>query len=273
MADMSGAEWPDHELPPDPFPVGYVPPPLPPPPAPPRHRYAKRITATAVLMVVFAAVAVVTGGISHAEATRKPTQAELSAAAATGLAQRWQRVSVGTLFPTSIGYSTSLLTQEKATRLGISPATTCAAAVDQTLTALTVRYRCRGAVRASYVDALGGAVYTVGVLAFPTTSEASAFYSRMPASGFPAAGLNTLALTGTASARFDDAARQLANAQKTGPYVVLVVAGYADGRPANATREQRSSVFAPAPQIVAAVVTPLNLPEIVNCQDTAEWTC
>lgn len=273
MADMSGADRPDPELPPDPFPVGYLPPPLPPAPAAPRSRYAKRITVTAVLMVVFAVAAVLTGGISRAEATRKPTQPELSAASAAGLAQRWQRISAGSLFAASVAYSTSVRTQEQATRVGIGPATGCAAAVDQTLTALAARYGCDGAVRASYVDALGGTVYTVGVLAFPTAHAAGGFYSRMPAASFPATGLNPLALAGTVTARFTDAARQLSQARLTGPYVVLIVAGYADGRAASATGERRPSVFAPATQIADAVYRPLDAPEVVNCQVKSEWSC
>jgi hypothetical protein len=243
------------------------------PPPPPPRRHAVRITVAALIAVACAAAAVVTGSVARAEMTRKPRSSELAAAAAIGLTQRWERISAGTIFPPSVGYSTDLLTQEKASRVGIGPATSCAAAVDQTLTTLTARYGCRGAVRASYADALDGAVYTVGVLAFSTPSAATSFYAHLPSSGFPATGLNTLALTGTATALFGDAARQSSTARRTGPYVVLAVAGYADGRPAAATGERRASVFAPASQIAGAVVAPLSAPEVVNCQDTREWSC
>jgi hypothetical protein len=276
MADMSVGGGAEGEMP-DPFPYLYahagspLPPPDPPPPR--RRRYTKRITVAAVLVVAFAAGAVVTGRISYAEATRKPTAAELSAAAEAGLAQRWERISAGTLFPASVAYTTSEGTKEAASRIGIGPATSCAAAVDQTLTGLAARYRCDGAMRATYVDGLDGAVYTVGVLAFPTQNAAYGFDSSMPATSFPATGLHALAFDGTAAARFDDAARQLSQAELTGPYVVLVVAGYADGRPASATGEQRPDAFGPATQIADAVYAPLNAPEVVNCQVKSEWSC
>jgi hypothetical protein len=261
---------------PDPFPYLYAQAGSPVPPAPPpprRRRYVKRITVAAVLVVAFAAGAVMTGRISYAEATRKPTAAELSAAAEAGLAQRWERISAGTLFPASVPYTTSEGTKESASRVGIGPATSCASAVDQTLTALAAQYRCDGAMRATYVDALGGAVYTVGVLAFPTQSAALGFDSSMPSARFPATGLHALAFDGTAAARFDDDARQLAQTELTGPYVVLVVAGYADGRSARATGEQRPDAFAPATQIADAVYAPLSAPEAVNCQVKSEWSC
>jgi hypothetical protein len=226
-----------------------------------------------VVAIACGAAAVVAGNVARAEQTRKPRPAELTAAAALGLAQRWERVTAGTIFPAHIGYSTDLLTQENAVRAGIGPASTCAAAVDQTLTALAAKYGCSAAVRASYVDGLGGVVYTIGVLAFPTPAASQSFYNQMPASGFPATGLRALVLSGTAAARFDDAARELSTSQRTGPYVVLVVAGYSDGRAAAASGERRPSAFAPASQLIGAVTAPLSGPEVVNCPVKKEWLC
>jgi hypothetical protein len=197
----------------------------------------------------------------------------VTAAAALGLAQRWERDPAGTIFPATIGYSTSLLTNETATRVGIAPADSCAAAVDDTLSSLAAHYGCRAAVRASYIDALDGVVYTVGVLAFPNAAASAGFYNKMPASGFPATGLHALALPGTPAARFDDAARQTATAKQTGPYVLVAVAGYADGRAASSTGERRPSAFGPAGQLLTAVAAPLRKAEVVNCQDKSEWSC
>ncbi len=89
---------------------------------------------------------------------------------------------------------------------------------------------------------------------------------------YPATGLRALAIPGTAAALFDDAARQASAAQLAGPYVVLAVAGYADGRPANAADERRDSVFDPASQLVSAVAAPLARPVTVRC-GTTEWAC
>jgi type VII secretion-associated serine protease mycosin len=110
------------------------------------------------------------------------------------------------------------------------------------------------------------------VLAFGSTARASDFYGSLPPAQYPAAGLRALAMPGTPAALFGDAARQLAVAQQAGPYVVLAVAGYADGRPASADGERRDVVFDPATQLVTAVAAPLAKPVAVRCGGT-EWSC
>jgi hypothetical protein len=256
---------------------GPAPSPALPPPAPARR--TRRTRGRAIWIAVCAAVAVISlvtavgsGARAHAQATRKPTPAELSAAAAIGVTQRWERLAAGQIFPAGIGYSTDLGTRETATRLGISPSAVCSTSVDGTLTALASRFGCRAGVRASYADGLQGAVYTVGVLAFPNTRAAASFYDQMPGGSFPATGLRAFAVAGTAAARFGEAARQSATAQLTGPYVVLVVAGYSDGRAAAATGERRDSVFTPETTFASAVAAVLARPQAVNC-GSAEWSC
>jgi hypothetical protein len=202
---------------------------------------------------------------AHAELTRKPTRAEFSAAAAAAVAGRWQSWPAGRIFPADLGYSTSLLTQETARRVGVAPGTACASAVDPGLDRLAAREGCRAALRATYVDQLQGVVYTVGVLAFGSPKEAAAFAHSLPTDPSPVRGLRAVRFPGTAGAAFDDAARQAATARQTGPYVALTVAGYADGRPAVATEEARGSVFAPAAQLAAEVIGPLTRPVQVSC--------
>ena len=232
-----------------------------------------KITLSAVAALAFLAVALVSGNVARAELIRKPRPAEISAATAQGLAQRWERDSAGTIFPAKIAYGTDLLTNETATRVGIGTTDTCAAALDNTLTSLAARYGCRAVVRASYIDALDGVVYTVGVLAFPDPTASARFYNQMPGARFPATGLRALALAGTPAARFDDAARQASAAQHTGPYVLLAVAGYADGRSASSTGERRPSAFSPAGQLLTVVTGPLRQVEVPNCQNKSEWSC
>jgi len=236
------------------------------------RRRAVWIGVCAAVAVVSLVIAVSSGAHAHAELTRKPTPAELSAAAAVGLTQRWERLPVGRIFPATVGYSTNLSTNETARRLGISPSDACPASVDGTLTELASRFGCRAGVRASYADELQGAVYTLGVLAFPSPASAASFFTKMPESSYPATGLRALALPGTAAARFGDAARQAAKTVLTGPYVVLVVGGYADGRAAAATGERRDSVFTAAAQLAGAVVAELGRPQTVNC-GSPEWSC
>jgi subtilisin family serine protease len=230
------------------------------------------ITVCAAIAAIGLAIAGFGGIKARSLATRRPTPAELTAAAAIGAAQRWEREPAADMFPASFKYTTDLQTSESARRLAIGSGQGCAAAVDGTLRRFASQDGCAAGVRATYADALGGTVYTVGVLAFPNAADATAFYRQVPIDPFPATGLHALPVAGTAAARFSDAARQALAAQQAGPYVVLAVAGYADGRPASASDERRDAVFDPANEVVAAVARPLAAPVTVRCGN-AEWTC
>lgn len=236
------------------------------------RRRPLRALAAIVTAACCLAVAIVAGTTAHAELTSKPTSSELSAAAAQAVADRWRSWPAGRIFPAGLGYSTNLLTQETARRLGISPSATCAASIDATLGRLARRDGCRAALRATYVDELQGVVYTVGVLAFASPRRAAAFARGLPRGQASVTGLRAEAFPGTASATFTDAARQASTAVQQGTYVVLAVAGYADGRPAAVTAERRSSAFAPAAQLAAEIIGPLTAPVQVNCA-SREWSC
>jgi hypothetical protein len=211
--------------------------------------------------------------LAHAESARGPSQAEKAAAAAAGVGQRWEQLTFGQVFPQSVGYTSSQHTSETAGRLGISAGDSCDEAIDATLDGAAQRFGCVAALRASYADALGGTVVTVGVVVFPNGGAAREFAGQVPRGEYPADGFHALALPGTAAALFTDAARQASAVQVTGPYVVLAVAGYADGRPAAQATEPRPLVFGPVMNsIVSAVVKPLAAPEQVRCGDP-EWTC
>lgn len=227
------------------------------------------VTITAACCLV---AAIVTGTIAHARLTSRPTSAELSAAAAMAVADRWRTWPAGRIFPARLGYTTaSLATQETASRVGISPSAGCRAGIDATLDRLASRYGCRGVVRATYVDELQGVVFTIGVLAFGSAGRAGGFVLALPEGGV--SGVQAAAFAGTAGAAFTDAARQAFTSAHQGPYAVLTTSGYADGRPAAATGESNSSVFAPASQLAAEVIGPLTVPVQVNCDDHAEWSC
>jgi hypothetical protein len=214
--------------------------------------------------------------LAHVESARNPSQAEIAAAASVGVAQRWERLTLGQIFPASVGYTVGYTsgqqTSEKATRLGIGAGDSCDEALDDTLVSAAQHLGCVAAMRASYADELGGAVFTVGVVVFPDSGAALEFAAQVPRGEYPATGLQALALPGTAAALFTPGARQASAIQVTGPYVVLAVAGYADGRPASQATERRPSVFEPVGSIVTAVVKPLSAPEPVRCGNP-EWTC
>ena len=218
------------------------------------------------------AVAVAAGRAAIAAQTRPPTPAERAAAAAAAVALRWRSWPAGRIFPATLGYSTTLRGREAARRVGISPSYRCTAALDAALAGPARHEGCRAGIRASYVNELDGVVYTTGVLAFPDAARAAAFTRLLPSSQPPAAALRALALPGTASARFSAAARQTATARQDGPYVVLTVAGYADGRPAAATGEYDAAAFSAAGQLAREILTPLNRTVVVSCA-RRQWSC
>jgi hypothetical protein len=218
------------------------------------------------------AVAVVAGLTAHAAATRKPTAAQRADAAAQAVARRWRSWPAGRIFPAKLSYRTDLLTTESAGRVAISSHDACAAAVEPAAAALAARDHCRAGLRASYLGQLGGIVYTVGVLAFPSTRLAASFASQLAAASGPAMPLRSLAVARTASALFSRAGRQAATIRHSGPFVVLTVAGYADGEPAGAGQQARPSVFAPAKQLAAEILGPLTRPQSVDCSN-GEFSC
>jgi len=230
------------------------------------------ITICGLIAAVSLGVAVQAARYAHSEAARGPTAAEERVATATAVGQRWERLPRGDIFPVAFRYSTGLGTTETASLLSIGADDSCPGALDPSLSQEAQVLGCVAALRASYADELGGTVYTVGVLAFPTGEMAEAFSRSVPLGEYPATGLRALALPGTAAALFSDQARQYLAMQVTGPYVVLAVAGYSDGRPAAAGTERRDPVFLPAGRLVTAVAAPLAVPQQVHC-GTPEFAC
>jgi hypothetical protein len=241
------------------------------PDAPARARRPYAVLALALAGTLCLVAGVATGLAARAALTRRPTAAERSAAAAAAMATRWRSRPAGQVFPLAISYHTDLLTTETATRIGISALDTCGAAIDASLGTLARHEGCMAGLRAAYIDQLQGIVYTVGVLAFAGPHDAASFLAGLRAAGQHPA-LRALAFAGTASARFSDPARQAYTARGEGPYVVLTVAGYADGRPAASSGQARPAIFAPGSQLASAVIGPLAAPVIVNCQ-SKDWSC
>jgi hypothetical protein len=249
-------------------PYGGVPPVHARPPRP-RRRWLL-ITVAAGVAVACLAVVVTAAGALHRELTRKPTAAELSRAASTAVARRWQAWPAGKIFPASLPYTTSLQVLEHARRVGIDPVSSCAAGVDSAIAPVLRRHGCRAVLRASYLDQRQGVVFTIGVVAFPADSAAAAARSQLHASR--TSGLRAYAIPKTAVAWFTNRARQAATVAVGGPYVVLTTSGFSDGRSAAATGESRPSVFAPASQLGQLVLSHLDAPAVPRC-GTPGWTC
>jgi hypothetical protein len=227
-------------------------------------------------LLAFAAAAclvlAIAGGLTaRAEQTRPPTTAERAAAAEAAVAARWQAWPVGHIFPARLRYTTSLHTAEHARRAGISPGHGCQAALAGAALAAARLQGCRAALRATYLDELQGVVYTAGVIAFPDPRRAAAFDKAVGRDKLPA-GLRAYRLARTGAGLFTEAARQTTMAKQAGPYVLLIVAGYADGRSAAATGQHRVAVFEPAAQLSRDILRPLTRMPTVNCA-SREWSC
>jgi hypothetical protein len=237
-----------------------------------RQRGSYGMVALGLAAMTCLAVAILAGTAAYADLVRKPTATQRSSAEAAAIADRWRTWPAGRIFPVELSYSTDLLTTETASLAGISPDTHCASAIDASIAELAARDHCQAGLRAAYLDQLQGIVYTVGLLAFPSVNLAAAFSAALPASAGRTVSLRALDLPGTATARFGADARQAATTRQDGPFVVLTIAGYADGEPGGAGQEPRPAIFAPAAQLAAEVIGPLVRPVTVDC-NSRDWSC
>jgi hypothetical protein len=131
---------------------------------------------------------------------------------------------------------------------------------------------CQAGLRATYLDQLEGVAYTVGVLAFPSQHLAANFSLAVHRSAAASPALRPFAMPGTESALFSATAAQAGTATPDGPFVVLTVAGYADGEPTGRGQQKRPSAFAPAAQLAATIAQSLAQPVTVDCASPA-WSC
>ncbi|GAA2210023.1 hypothetical protein GCM10009850_054820 [Nonomuraea monospora] len=230
------------------------------------------LVVASALTLICAVAAGVAGSAAGAELTRGPTAAELRAAAEREVAGRWRTWPTGRIFPATLPYSAEQGGRERASRIGISPRTSCGDSVDpKAVKALRVA-GCKGVLRATYVDALRGVLVTVGVVALRDEPGAARARSAFSDTGKPSPGLRPLAFHGTLSDRFTAGVRQAGSVRQAGPYLVLTTAGQVDGRPADAAGEPRPAIFAFATELAERVLTDLSTPAMPDC-DSQEWRC
>jgi len=228
------------------------------------------VVVASALTLVCSVAAGVAARSASTELTRGPSAAEVKAAARLEVAERWRSWAAGRIFPASLAYSAEQGGQERAGRIGISPATGCADSVDAEAAGALDAAGCRGVLRATYIDALRGVLVTIGVVALPDERRAARARSAFPGTGEPVPGLRPVAFRGTVAHRFAPAVRQSGSVRQAGPYLVLTTAGQVDGRPAS--REQRPAVFAFAAEISERVLAGLTRPVTPDCT-AAEWRC
>lgn len=214
------------------------------------------LVAASALTLCCAAVAGVAGSGARTELTRGPRAAELDAAAAREVAERWRVWPAGRVFPAVLPYTAEQGGRERAGRIGISPRTACGGAVDPQVLAVLRREGCRGVLRATYVDALRGVLVTIGVVVL--RDELGAVRAKAAFPGGPVPGLRPLAFSGTLADRFTPEVRQAGSVSQAGPYLVVMTAGQVDGRPASAAGEPRPAFFSFAAELAETVLTRLS---------------
>ncbi|TMR94332.1 hypothetical protein EJK15_34660 [Nonomuraea basaltis] len=223
------------------------------------------------LTLICAVAAGVAGSAAGTELTRGPSTAELRAAAKREVAERWRTWPAGRIFPATVPYSAEQGGQERASRIGISPSTSCDSVDAKAATALRDA-GCRGLLRATYIDALRGVLVTIGVVALADELGAARAKSAFAAGGKPVPGLRPLAFRGTVAHRFTPGGRQAGSVRQTGPYLVLTTAGEVDGRPGVAVGEQRPAAFSFAAEISEHILTGLSTLKMPDCT-AKEWQC
>src|SRR6266567_4108512 len=118
-----------------------------------------------------------------------------------------------------------------ASAVGIAGQANCAAGADPAAAPVLGRHGCAAMLRATYIDATGSLVVTIGVAVMPDAAATAASIRALPSRHGVRSGVRPLAFGNTLTAGFGSPQRQLSYAVAAGPYLILSVAGYADGRP------------------------------------------
>jgi hypothetical protein len=161
-------------------------------------------------------------------AHRHPSQAQITAAGKREQAVLWERLSAGQIFPASVSYPNTLGADTKATLVGIAPQAPCRSAVDAKAAPVLAAAGCVTMLRATYADASGTALATIGIAVMRSPAAAASAMGKLRVSG---GGLLPLSFPGTVANAFSGKARETHAVQDfVGPYVFLYAAGYADGR-------------------------------------------
>ena len=232
--------------------------------------------ALGALVIGLAGLAVSAAGVAGQVLPRRFSVAQQQQIMAWQTAGRWRIRSAGQIFPATVSYqlpgyslSSGSGLNLTARRIGIARQAACKAATDPPAARLLDQRGCQAVLRATYVDSTGSLVVTVGVAVLPSPAAAGAVAATLPHNGRPGAGVRAVAFARTLAASFGDRQRQLSWAVNDGPYLIMSVAGYADGRPqvplstdSYAAQEMTSA----ADGVAEAVAMPLGaLPAAPRC--------
>ncbi len=214
----------------------------------PRGGRGRRAAAVIALALGLAGFVISATGMATQLLPRQFSAAQQQQIENWDIAGRWQQLSAGQIFPSSVSYQLSDAVLQDATplnlnalRVAIAPQGGCGMGVTTSAAAEVLRRDgCQAVLRATYVDATWSYVMTVGVAVLPSHAAAAKAYQslsrpRLAAAhaaeaGRLAAGILVVRYHGTAAAMYDYS-RQISASFADGPYLVMYAAGYADSRP------------------------------------------
>ena len=205
-----------------------------------RRRDGWRLGVTLIAMIVgVAGLAASAAGIAAQILPRRFTAQQQQQIMAWETAQRWRTTSAGKIFPASVTYQLSAYPLASgssqlplaASRVAISPQTTCAAGSDSAAALVLSARGCVAILRATYTDATYSMLVTVGVAVMPGAAAAKDAAAHLADGSAPSPGVRAAAFPDTLASAFGDPQRQISWAVSAGPYVIMSTAGYADGRP------------------------------------------
>jgi hypothetical protein len=205
------------------------------PPARPALAGSPRFWLTMVAAVLgIAGLAASAAGLAAQILPRQFTPSQQRQIMAWETASRWRSWAAGKIFPAAVSYqlpgtdfdATTGITLQ-ARRVGIAPQSSCAAAIDKPLARVLTADGCQGVLRATYSDATGSFVVTIGVAVMRGTAPPP---SRLPPGHGLRPGVKAVSFRRTLAAGFTDRDRQLSGAYHRGPYLVLYTVGYTDSR-------------------------------------------
>ena len=215
---------------------------------PRRGARGRRAAALIALVLGLAGFVISATGMATQLLPRRFSAAQQQQIESWEIAGRWQQLSAGQIFPASVSYQLSAAVLQDATplnlnalRVAIAPQSGCGTGATTAAAASVLRHDgCRAVLRATYTDATGSYVMTVGVAVLPSAGAAtkasrSLAQPRLTTAnrseaGRLAAGILVVRYHGTAAAMYDYS-RQISDSFADGPYLVMYAAGYADSRP------------------------------------------
>jgi len=192
-----------------------------------RGFWGRGIVLAVLLVVGLGAVAA--GGFGlYTEVTPQATAAE-AGTAGPQTATRWLQLTAGQIFPRTIIYkSTTAGVDWPAHLVGIAPRATCLAATDPQIGPALAQSGCRALLRATYADASGTLLTTVGIAVMPGATAAAHAFSAIH--NGQNAGVRTVSFAGTISGQFGNGKRTLIQTEYQGSYIFFFATGFADGR-------------------------------------------